>query len=157
MLNATYDLWQKGLAEVKSVSGLTWSISLDPLPPAIYAKAAHSNSFGLSNRSKTLVVMLLTASFTYVADLEKVGEAAKRLVAGLQVEGHKQDAYDPWVYLNYAASWQDPMASYGEESVKRIEKVRDRVDPNGVFTYNVPGGFKIHDSYNTKDLGSGES
>lgn len=157
MLNATYDLWQKGLAEVKSVSGLTWSISLDPLPPAIYAKAAHSNSFGLSNRSEALVVMLLTASFTYVADQEKVEEVAKRLVAGLQDEGHKQGAYDPWVYLNYAASWQDPIASYGEESVKHIEKVRNRVDPNGVFTYNVPGGFKIHDSYSPKDLGSGRS
>lgn len=157
MLNATYDLWQKGLAEVKSVSGLTWSVSLDPLPPAIYAKGARSNSFALSNRSKALVVMLLTASFTYVADQEQVEEAAKRLVASLQEEGHKQDANDPWVYLNYAASWQDPIASYGEESVKRIEKVRDRVDPNSVFTYNVPGGFKIHDSYDTKDLGSGGS
>ncbi|ETS85947.1 hypothetical protein PFICI_03972 [Pestalotiopsis fici W106-1] len=146
MLNATYNLWQKGLTDVKSVSGLTWAISLDPLPPAIYAKGPDANSFGLSGRTKSLVVMLLTASFTHVSDQEKIEEVARNLVSSLQEEARKQDAFDPWVYLNYAASWQNPIASFGEASVKDLEDVRKRVDPYGIFTYNVPGGFKIHSS-----------
>ncbi|KAI2614095.1 uncharacterized protein GGS25DRAFT_516948 [Hypoxylon fragiforme] len=37
------------LSEIKSVSGITWSIALEPLPPAIYAKGASANSLELGD------------------------------------------------------------------------------------------------------------
>lgn len=145
MLNATYGLWQNSLSEIKSVSGITWSLSLEPLPPAIYMKGASTNSLGLGKRTKSLVVMLLTASFKRVADKQKVEAASQRFISAVEDEARRQNAYDPWVYLNYAAPWQDPISSYGEESLKRLREVRKRVDPHGVFTHNAPGGFKIND------------
>ncbi|KAI1087031.1 putative oxidoreductase [Rostrohypoxylon terebratum] len=143
MLYATYDIWQESLSEVKSVSGITWSISLEPLPPAIYAKGAGANSLGLGERTKPLVVMLLTAGFKHASDKAKVEEISRKLVSDVKAEAQKQGAYDPWVYLNYAAPWQDPISSYGEASLKLLREVRKRVDPLEVFTHGVPGGFKI--------------
>ncbi|XDG01788.1 hypothetical protein ABKA04_001403 [Annulohypoxylon sp. FPYF3050] len=133
------------LSEVKSVSGITWSISLEPLPPAIYTKGANSNSLGLSGRKKPLVIMLLTAGFKYASDKAKVEEISRKLVSDIKEEAQKQSAYDPWIYLNYAAPWQDPISSYGEASLELLREVRKRVDPFEVFTHGVPGGFKIKD------------
>lgn len=154
MLNATHGLWQESLSEIKGVSGITWSLSLEPLPPAIYAKGASANSLGLGKRTKPLVVMLLTASFKRVADKQKVEAASQKFISAVKDEAQEQNAYDPWVYLNYAAPWQDPISSYGEESLKRLREVRKRVDPHGVFTHTVPRGFKINDHDDQRRHGS---
>lgn len=46
-------------------------------------------------------------------------------------------------YLNYAWDDQDPIASYGRESVQKLQLAKKRYDPDGVFTHLVRGGFKI--------------
>lgn len=38
---------------------------------------------------------------------------------------------------------QDPLASYGPESVKKMKAAAKKYDPFGVFQKLVPGGFKI--------------
>lgn len=86
---------------------------------------------------------LLSASWTDKADDAKVERAARELFAGIEDEARKLGVYEPFVYLNYAAAWQDPIASFGSKSVERLKKVRKDVDPKGVFRLNVPGGFKI--------------
>ncbi len=46
-------------------------------------------------------------------------------------------------YLNYCHSTQDPLASYGEESIRKIREAAAKYDPSGIFQTRVPGGFKI--------------
>lgn len=146
MLNATYLAWNNSLESIQGISGVMWSISLEPLPPAIYARAAAgSNALGLSNRSESLVVTVLSAAWTDEKDDALIEEAARALFDCIEDEAKKLEAYDPFVYLNYAAPWQKPLFSYGEESVERMERVRTRVDPKWVFTRQVPGGFKLKD------------
>jgi len=145
MLKSTFMHWNKSLAAVEKVAGIVWSISLEPLPPAIYARAAHSrsNALGLGRREDALVVTLLSATWAEEADDERVEQAGRDMMAAIERDAKQMGAYDPFVYLNYAAHWQDPIASYGEEAVRRMREVRKSVDPKGVFTHQVPGGFKI--------------
>ncbi|KAI0180995.1 putative oxidoreductase [Hypoxylon sp. FL1284] len=143
MLRAAFDVWQSSLAEVKDIRGLTWSLSLEPLPPAIYQRGAASNAMGLADRNGTLVVCVLSQAWADEADAERVNAASAALVGSLRDAARSLDAYDPFVYLNYAAPWQDPIGSYGNESVGKLQELRARVDPGAVFTNLVPGGFKI--------------
>jgi len=148
ILKAVYQRLQESLPSVQEIPGIMWSISLEPLPPAIYARAPPgSNSFGLSDRKpqQALVVTLLSATWTRESDDATVEQAARALFDAIESDAKKLGAYDPFVYLNYAAPWQEPIASYGPEAVDRLRQVRDRVDPKGVFTKQVPGpaGFKI--------------
>jgi hypothetical protein len=46
-------------------------------------------------------------------------------------------------YANYAACWQDPLASYGEENWAFVGDVARRYDLEGVFQMRCPGGFKV--------------
>ncbi|KAK8008214.1 oxidoreductase [Apiospora marii] len=147
ILNATYSLWQDSLADIKGIAGITWSLSLEPLPSAIYKKGAVNNALGLGDRTAPLVVVLLTASFKYATDKPAVEAASRKLMSAIEEEARRQGVFDPWVYLGYATPWQDPIASYGEESLKRLREVQRRVDPHGMFRRQVPGGFKIrHDT-----------
>jgi FAD/FMN-containing dehydrogenase len=163
MLRATYSHWTNSLPAIENVAGMIWSISLEPLPPAIYLRAARSappngewgkNCMGLDaennnnnnnnkTSSKALVITLLSATWADAADDEKVEKAAREMMDGIERDAKAQGAWHPFVYLNYAAPWQDPIASYGEDAVRRLQEVRKRVDPKGVFTKLAPGGFKI--------------
>lgn len=48
-----------------------------------------------------------------------------------------------WTYLNYADKSQDPLGSYGEENVRRLQAIAMKYDPAQVFQQLYPGGFKI--------------
>ncbi|KAE8372710.1 hypothetical protein BDV26DRAFT_88406 [Aspergillus bertholletiae] len=143
MLNAVYQYWDSSLAEVQDIPGIVWAISLEPLPPAIYARHASKNSLGLDNTSGALVVTLLSATWDEEADDEKVERAARKLFDNIDSDARELGVYEPFVYLNYAAQWQDPIASYKGKSVDRLQRVSLNVDPKRVFQVNVPGGFKL--------------
>jgi hypothetical protein len=51
---------------------------------------------------------------------------------------------DRFVYMGYAATWQDPISSYGSEAVERLRRVQKQNDPTSFSTRLVPGGFQIH-------------
>ena len=48
-----------------------------------------------------------------------------------------------YIYLNYAANWEDPIAGYGEVVKSRLQEVSRKFDPEGVFQRMCPGGFKL--------------
>ena len=50
---------------------------------------------------------------------------------------------DPFLYLNFAAQFQDPICAYGKENVAFMHEVAAQYDPTGVFQTLVPGGFKL--------------
>lgn len=48
-----------------------------------------------------------------------------------------------FVYLNYAAAFQDPLGSYGKAELEKLKGVARRYDPRGVFQKQLVGGFKV--------------
>lgn len=135
--------WQASLPGLQNVTNLMWALALEPIPPQIYARHAVDNSLGLTGRRETLVLALATISWTEASDDAVVNTATQNLMDGIADEAQKFDALDPFVYPNYADKDQDVIRSYGEASVSKLQAVRDRVDPEGVFTNQVPGGYKI--------------
>ncbi|KAI9373536.1 putative oxidoreductase [Aspergillus egyptiacus] len=143
LLKATYHHWDSTLSAVQDIGGIVWSLSFQPLPPSIYARAATANALGFSDKTEPLFMVLLSATWDDENDDTRVEEAARTLFATLEDEARRLDSYDPFLYLNYAAEWQDPIASYGAESVEMLRRVAEEVDPDGVFRVRMPGGFKI--------------
>lgn len=143
MIRETYAAFNASLAAVQNLTGIMWTLNLEPLPPQIYQRGAADNSLGLEDRSGTLVVCFLSRSWPDADQDEQVYAAARALMDDIEVRAKKLGVYDPYIYLNYAAPWQDVIASYGQESVSQLRALRARVDPCEIFTRQVPGGFKI--------------
>ncbi|KAL9622294.1 MAG: hypothetical protein Q9160_003305 [Pyrenula sp. 1 TL-2023] len=144
MIRATYDAFNASLALLQDVTGLMWAVNLEPLPPQIYTRrGADTNALGLSGHTGSLVVCLVSPSWTDATQDEQVYKAARSLMGDIEGKAKSLGLYDPYIYLNYAAPWQDVIKGYGEESVQKLQKLRKRVDPGEVFTRKVAGGFKI--------------
>lgn len=72
---------------------------------------------------------------------------ARRLLtayhAAVKQEAVKMGAYVPFEYANCADKTHDPIATYGEENVAFLRRVKDRYGPGDVLRKRMPGGFKI--------------
>lgn len=55
----------------------------------------------------------------------------------------KQDLLHHFVYINYAARWQEPFAGYGKSNVAKIKRVGEKYDPHEVFSRLQPGRFRL--------------
>lgn len=53
------------------------------------------------------------------------------------------DGLNRYIYLNDADKGQKVFESYGQESVERLKDIREKYDPNRVFTDLMPGGWKV--------------
>ncbi|KAJ4291704.1 hypothetical protein N0V90_009599 [Kalmusia sp. IMI 367209] len=145
-INATVQAWNASVPSIQEVPGIVWSIVLEPLPPAIYARHAETNALGLADRQgRGLMIVMLSMTWSDAEDDDKIETVAKTLVANIEGDVRQLNALDRYVYLNYAAAWQKPITSYGQASVDRLANVRREYDPRKVFTDNVPGGFKLHE------------
>lgn len=143
LVKATYEAWNDSVQVIKNASNIVYALSLEPLPPAIYARHASSNALGLEDRTNALVVTLITGTWPSPDDDALVGGTSQSLLNAINAAALKLDALDPYVCLNYAGQNQDPIKSYGSRSVNNLQQVQARVDPNKVFTHQVSGGYKI--------------
>ncbi|KAI0490431.1 hypothetical protein F4859DRAFT_458007 [Xylaria cf. heliscus] len=143
VVKVLYNHWNASLPAITNVPDMVWSLVMEPLPPAIYARAANSNAMGLGDRTKPYFVALLSVTWKNAEDDKLVSATAEKLMDGIVKEAHQFGGADPFIYLNYADESQDPISSYGAESVRRLIQVQQKYDPKGVFTFQVPGGYKI--------------
>lgn len=142
-VKATYTRFNESLKSVQDIEGLTWSYTLEPLPPAIYSRHADANPLGLGDRRTALFMGLFTAGWSQPADDARVKSAVDSVMEAMEKDAKALGSWDPFIYYNYAGPSQDPVKSYGEKNVKRLRSIAKKVDPCQVFTKQVPGGFKL--------------
>jgi hypothetical protein len=144
MLNATYTAWSNAFTDLKDIPGIEWALLFEPLPPAIYNKAkTGSNVLGLSGQQENLMVLLLSAGWDNESDDLLVMNTTKKVLARIKSDATKLGEDNDYLYLNYAADWQKPIASYGRDNVAKLQRVSRMYDPLGIFQKHVPGGFKL--------------
>lgn len=138
----------RATALVSADSGLNTLCLFQPLPPALVAHGAEKggNALGLEARvaGQRAGVLFLAALAVRGAD----DEAAARPLVREWIDA--VDAYAgalganwAWRYLNYAHGDQDPIASFGAESVGALRAVSAKYDPDQVFQTLRRSGFKI--------------
>ena len=145
MLTTAYELWKASSTPVANVSGILWTISLQPLPPTIVqkAQAQGGNSLGLDPNGPALVICLLSVSWSDASDDALVVSTGKQLFSDVQREAEARNLFNRFQYLNYAASYQDPISGFGPQSKAQLQAVSRKYDPTGFFQTTVPGGFKV--------------
>jgi hypothetical protein len=144
-MSQAWDLADATAKQLITVVGLVYTMTLQPLPYTIYSKSAATggNVLGLDRFHEDLINMLFTLSWQLPTDNARVEAAMQKLESDILALEKKMGVFNEFVYLNYAAQWQDPLAGYGAENVAFMRSVSKKYDPNGVFQKGVPGGFKV--------------
>ncbi|KAF2191541.1 FAD-binding domain-containing protein, partial [Zopfia rhizophila CBS 207.26] len=140
-----YTLADTTAKQLASVLGLVFTMTFQPLPYSIYSKSSSTggNALGLNRFTDDLINLLFTLSWQLPVDNETVEAAMRNLEEEIEASAREKGVYNEFVYLNYAAGWQDPIKGYGSESVDFLRRVSRTYDPNGLFQKACPGGFKL--------------
>jgi FAD/FMN-containing dehydrogenase len=144
-ISEVYDLADATAKELLAVVGLAFTLTFQPLPYALYSKSAATggNVLGLDRFQDDLINMLFTLSWQLPLDNARIETTMKRLEDDIEALSRERGLFNEFVYLNYAAEWQEPLDGYGEANVEFMRSVSRRYDPNGLFQKGVPGGFKL--------------
>lgn len=147
MMSAIFDASNSTVDALSNVTDIAYNLSFQPLPTAVTSKAEASggNSLGLSASSGPLFNALLAVSWDSAADDALIEQHAKDLFKQVEQTAKELGLQNEYVYLNYAAEWQDPISGYGAAVKKQLQAVSKKYDPRGVFQTQVPGGFKLFD------------
>lgn len=100
-----------------------------------------SNSLGLQNTTEPLVLVLLSFTWDNPIDDESITALGKELDSWILEKAKEEGVWNEWVYLNYAASWQDVIKGYGEENGEMLRRISRKFDGEGVFQRQVGGGL----------------
>ncbi|KAI4608051.1 hypothetical protein J4E83_009234 [Alternaria metachromatica] len=148
IINRIHTLWKQIVPEIaaqyayaKPVAEITFQAL--PAPPR---NGASANSLGFGpgeTPEKDLVFLQIIFTFEDAAATDGFEEALKDLVKLVEGLTKEEGVFHRYKYLNFAASFQDPLGSYGGVELGRIREVARKYDPTGVFQTQVPGGFKL--------------
>jgi hypothetical protein len=130
---------------VRHIEGLDWLFSYEPLPTLFtdHSRSRGGNMLGLNRTTYDLVLMQLAPRWTSAADDDLMYEKSKEWVKQVQAYTQSVGKASDFLYLNYADGYQDPIAAYGEESVRFLQRISQKYDKTSVFQRAVKGGFKI--------------
>ena len=123
---------------VIAVQGIQHFIIFQRIPAKV-----QGNSFGLGLSQDPLVLCLLSITWNKVEDDKLVYGVAEKLISAIEQATKTAGLFNEYKYLNYAANFQDPISSYGNQSVSRLRQASAKYDPTGFFQTGVPGGFKL--------------
>jgi hypothetical protein len=101
------------------------------------------NVLGLENEKRDLVVVLIHTTWGDPARSNEIKQSMEKFIRQAQELARKMDVYHPYLYLNYAESFQDVMSSYGPESMSFMLNTSQKYDPIQLWQKRVPGGFKL--------------
>lgn len=86
---------------------------------------------------------LRAARWSDQSDDHRVTAAIEEYFTQLDTEAKRRHLANRWIYLNYAANFQDPIRSYGRRNQARLRAISRKYDSRSVFQKSVPGGFKL--------------
>ena len=143
-----FELANQTVQGIQDVQNLTFSLSFQPLPQIVigYGIANGGNSLGLDSSDGDLVNVLLTVQWAQTSDDAAVNKAAQDLFTQAEAASKSFNTYNPYLYLNYAADFQNPIAGYGAASIANLNAVSKKYDSDQLFQKQVPGGFKLQES-----------
>ncbi|ORX93345.1 hypothetical protein BCR34DRAFT_499958 [Clohesyomyces aquaticus] len=128
-------------AHANPTSELTFQ-SLAPPP----RNGSHPNVMGFAENAtpeKDLVFLQIIFYFGDASATEGLNNALKDFIKMFDDIAEEEGVKNKYVYLNFAAWFQEPLQGYGNESLRTLKRVARKYDPKGLFQKQLAGGFKL--------------
>ncbi|KAI2469678.1 FAD-binding domain-containing protein [Annulohypoxylon bovei var. microspora] len=112
--------------------------------PQLKAMARNGgNALGLGGDEKPLFLINYSVMWMLSSDDALVLTAFSNMVSRSRELARERGLDHPFLYMNYASQFQDPLGSYGAENKARLMKISKKYDPDDVFQKLNPGYFKF--------------
>ncbi|CAG9997105.1 unnamed protein product [Clonostachys byssicola] len=140
-----FDTYYESIASLADVEGFSTAFSMLPITP-IVTGAPRGNAMSLGEDDSPAIWYVESPLWSNPEDDERVlrvhSEANEKIRAKLSAAGLGPL---PFMYLSDIQKSQIPetFPAYGARNLRKMKAVRDKYDPDRVFTELVPGGAKI--------------
>ncbi|KAM0278393.1 hypothetical protein ACHAQH_005215 [Verticillium albo-atrum] len=144
-LQGVYNITMGIFAEVSHIPGLTWDFQFEPLSRRIQkaSQARGGNIMGVADVEEDLLIVFVMPLWSDAKYDDEVHAASEKWYRAVKEYTQSIDKDHPFEFANYAASYQDPMASYGQENLEFLRTVSRKYDPKSMFQMAVRGGYKL--------------
>jgi FAD/FMN-containing dehydrogenase len=145
MASTTKNIFIEEVLAITDAEGLTPALALQVLTEPILEKTAQrgGNALGLSAEDGPLMNILIAMQWKQAADDKRINKFAARVKDRAMAVATAKGKASPYLYMNYASPWQDPVAGYGAANKARLQSISKKYDPTGVFEKLQPGYFKL--------------
>lgn len=143
-IRIAFDTYYETIASLEDVEGFSTAFSMLPITPIV--TRAPENAMGLGSDDGPAVWYVESPLWSNPEDDERVigvhAEANAKIRENLSAAGLGPL---PFMYLSDIEKAQIPETypSYGAENLQKLKDIRDKYDPERVFTELVPGGAKV--------------
>ncbi|KAM0332156.1 hypothetical protein ACHAQA_002430 [Verticillium albo-atrum] len=144
-LQGVYNITMDIFAEVSHIPGLTWDFQFEPLSRHIQkaSKDRGGNILGVADAEKDLMIVFIMPLWSDAKYDDEVHAASEKWYRSIKQYTQSIGKDHPFEFANYAAWYQDPMASYGAENLEFLRTVSRKYDPSSLFQKAVKGGYKL--------------
>ncbi|KAI1777339.1 FAD-binding domain-containing protein [Hypoxylon cercidicola] len=101
------------------------------------------NALGIGGGEEPLLLISLSPMWVLGSDDRTVLTWCSNIISRTEALARERGLEHPFIYINYASQFQDPLSSYGAENMARLMEVSRKYDPDGVFQKLSPGYFKF--------------
>jgi hypothetical protein len=113
------------------------------MPRARAFAANGGNALGLEEEPRDLVIVLAVATWLGSGNDATARDGLQAFIEAAQKKASQMGVGSRYIYMNYAADFQDVIAGYGEAARRFLFQTAQRYDPTALFQRQVPGGFKL--------------
>ncbi|KAI1423103.1 hypothetical protein F5Y12DRAFT_798824 [Xylaria sp. FL1777] len=141
-------LFKEAVNRLKDCKGLICVYSLYPYQPSLLAASATlgSNVLCVYPNFGPIIMISIFAWWTKSEDDDKILREFDDILTKTEQKAEVDGLAVRLKYMNYAASFQDPIGSYGLDIKEKLQIISKLYDPHGIFQKGVPGGWKLFDN-----------
>lgn len=103
----------------------------------------NDDCYGLTGSGETLVCIVIAFTTFDEKHDSTVLQTLKMYLQQLNNEAERHNVDHPFLYMNYAASFQDVIGSYGADNGEFLKRTAKAYDPDKVFQRLLRGPFKL--------------
>ncbi|KAH7310887.1 hypothetical protein B0I35DRAFT_463407 [Stachybotrys elegans] len=139
------DAYLAGIQPIQDAANITLSFTLQPYAVSLLEKTSFKggNSLGLSPADGPIVSVLFLTWWQEESDDERIISTLRGVLESIDTEAKARKTSLPFVYMNYAHTFQDPINSYGKSNKAKLQLASLKYDKLRLFQNDVPGGFKL--------------
>ncbi|KAM5341958.1 hypothetical protein ACJ41O_014989 [Fusarium nematophilum] len=140
-----FNTWKQAIKQVEDVQGIrpTLVFNMAPRTAARVAKTnGIGNTYGLDDK-KSYIWWQFVTSWANAEDDARVTTWSRSLLERLHAENRAKGLSAEFLYAGDAAEWQNVFGTFPRVNRRKMRQIRDKYDPDLVFTNLNSGGFKL--------------
>jgi hypothetical protein len=132
-------IWRQATNAISDSREITSVLTYQQFPPQF---EDNPNGMGLNAEDalhEDHLILIISVYWHEIGDSDRITMAIQDAMGKIEAAAAEEKALHPFRYINYAAYWQQPPNSYGEEAKAAAQKVFAKYDPQGIFREQAVG------------------